>query len=470
MKGKTNRCPRSGVGFRRSVFLPIVLTFIVLPLAGCARNKGFGALDTPEKWREAMQPPLAADEATSLTKEIRLREILPLALRRNPGVEAARRRWLAAIYVEPQAASLPDPMIEGGLQIGPVEAGMDRQWNFGVRQELPWWRKLWARAKMSAAEADIARLRYESAARDLIIEVKDAYYELYYLDQAILITRKIEELLKNEGILAYSELSAGRTQLNEAFRAESQAAQLAYDRILLAEQRAAQSERLRSLLNLPPNTPVGPVAAAPVYEVSNDLNALYQRAETWSQMLGMRGLEIEKAQYETYLAKWERFPNISLGWMYLANVPGMMGDSMNMGLGAINLPIWEQRNRAMIREKQAMEEAMKREALEDTNNVRKAVAQTYFEVSLTDRLARLYRETLLPQAEAVMHQAEIDFRNDQAAFSSVLETTMAYHNFLLAYQRALSDHGQAISRLEMALGTTAEPRDASPTPNLTENR
>ncbi|MEN6625828.1 MAG: TolC family protein [Candidatus Sumerlaeia bacterium] len=438
--------------------LAIGLALVLLAGAGCAGGR-FRRANDPAAWRAAMQPPLSPDAATSLSLGVRLHEIIPLALGRNPGVEAERRRWLAAIHVEPQAASPPDPMIEGGIQADVPMAGTERQWNAGIGQQLPWWGKLRARGRMAGAQADIARLQYEAAARDLIVDVKDAYYELYYLDQALPITRAIERLLKNEGLLAYSELGSGRTQLNEAFRAESQAAQLGYDRILLEEQRAAQAERLRSLLNLPPGTPIGPVAAAPVYPVSQSLNDLCRRAERWSQTLRMKGLEVEKARYDAYLAQLARLPDPSLGWMYQANVPGMMGRSMNLIAGSMNLPIWEQRNRALVREKEAMEEAMRRQALDETNAARKAVAEAYFQVSLTDRLAGLYARTLLPQAESVMRQVEIDFRNDQAEFASVIETTMAYHNFLLAYQRALADRGQAIGRLEKVLGTTAEPRE-----------
>jgi outer membrane protein TolC len=86
------------------------------------------------------------------------------------------------------------------------------------------------------------------------------------------------------------------------------------------------------------------------------------------------------------------------------------------------------------------------------------VAQAYFQVALSRRLVDLYGRTLLPQAESVMRQAEIDFRAGIVPFTSVLETTLAWHNFLLAHSRAQADLGQAIGRLEQVLGTTAEPR------------
>ncbi|HNY27837.1 MAG TPA: TolC family protein, partial [Candidatus Sumerlaeota bacterium] len=166
--------------------------------------------------------------------------------------------------------------------------------------------------------------------------------------------------------------------------------------------------------------------------------------------------EAQKARYQTFLATLSRLPDFSPAFM----VEGLSGGVPNAYAGMITatLPIWEYRNRALIREKQATEEAMKQAAMEETNQVRRGVAQAYFQVALSRRLVDLYGHTLLPQAESVMRQAEIDFRAGIVPFTSVLETTLAWHNFLLAHSRAQADLGQAIGRLEQALGTTAEPR------------
>lgn len=395
--------------------------------------------------------------------------LLTVALERNPGLAAARQQWLAAIQRLPQATSLPDPMLQAGYQFDSVETRVGPQrWNLGLTQQLPWWQKLWARGQRAAAEADIARLRYEAAARDLLIDVKDSAYELYYLDQALPVTEQIEALLRNQALLAYGELNSGRAQLGEAFRAESQAAQLEYDRILLAEQRAAQAERLRSLLNLPPATEIGPIRAAPVYPVSDDLPELHRRAELWSEVLKNRGLESQRAAYDAYLARLSRVPDVSVGLNFIQTGAARMmprpndsGKDPIVGVFSMNLPIWEQRNRALIREKEAMERAMKLQALDEANRVRAAVARSYFQVTLTGRLVDLYEQTLLPQAESVMRQAETWWRTDQGTFSNMLESTLAWHNFLLARLRARADHGQAIGRLEQAIGATAMPQSAS---------
>jgi outer membrane protein TolC len=329
---------------------------------------------------------------------------------------------------------------------------------------LPWWFKLRVAGRSAAAEAGVERLLYEAAARDLLTGVKDAWYELYYLDQAQPVTARAAALLRNEGTLAYGQVAAGRAALADGFRAESQAAQLGYDRLLLADQRAAQAERLRSLLNLPPGTGIGPVRAAPVYAVEQDLTKLQSLAETYSETLKMAGLEIERANYQAQLARLARLPDPALG-LTAMNTRGAGGGAMGGGnagwtdsfepMLGVNLPIWEQRNRATIRENDAMRRAAGLDALDQSNMTRQAVAEAWYRVRLTGRLTELYAATLVPQAEHVMRQAEAWYRADQGSLGNVLEATLAWHNFLLAWRRAQADHGQAIDLLERSLGTTA---------------
>lgn len=427
------------------------LFLLCLPLllaVGCARVPS----QTPQKLRAELQPPLDAATSASLAREVTLRQAVELAARRNPAVAARRLEWLAAIRKYPQAVT---PMEDPVVRELTYDFEMNEWTSFMLEQEIPWPQKLWARGKVAEKEADIARMKYEAMARDLIVEVKNAFYELYYLNQAMAITEKIEGTFRNHALLAYGELNQGRTQLGEGFRAESQAAQLAYDRQLLLEQRAATAERLRTALNLPPGTAIGPVREAQVYPVEEKVEPLFERAERYAQALKVRGLEAQRAGYERFLAQLARIPDL----MPAALVNNIAAPNPTyMGMLTFNLPIWEWRNRAMVQERKAMEEAAQRMALDELNQQRRAVAAAFFAVRTNQRLVRLYAETLLPQAESVMHQAEILFRNDQASFSNLLETTLAWHNFQLAWHRARADLGQAIGRLEQAIGTTAEPR------------
>jgi len=195
-----------------------------------------------------------------------------------------------------------------------------------------------------------------------------------------------------------------------------------------------------------------PHCRAPAYPLAPSVEPLHIRAEQYAEALRTRGLEIQRAEYETYLARLRRIPDVSIG-VEVLKMPDLYPV---MAIGGMNLPIWEQRNRAVIREQQAEQEAARAMAMQELNEVRQSVAQAYFQARLSQRLRVLYANVLLPQAEAVMRQADVFFRYQDASFSNVIETTLAYHNFLLAYHRAVADYGQSLGRLERAIGATAQ--------------
>lgn len=419
----------------------------LLPLAACARVKG----ESPADLRAALQPPLSAETSSTLAQAPTLHAAVVLTAHRNPSAAARRLEWLAAIHQRPQAYA-PENLAIRDLS---YDFEMQEWASVIIEQELPWPQRLWGRGRVAQTDAEIARLRYEIALRDAVIETKDLCYELYYLDHARDVTSEVQSLFNRYAGLAYGEAGNGRTQLNEAFRAESQAAQLAYDVQLLTEQREALAERLRASLNLPPGTAIGAMADAPSYPVDPDRESLFARAEQFAEALKIRGLESERAGYETYLARLERLPDLMPG----ALINGFAsGNPTYMGMLSLRLPIWEWRNRAMIREREAMREAARQMQLDTLNTQRAAVASAWYAVRVNERLVTLYDATLLPQAESVMQQAELLFRTDQASYSNLLESTLAWHNFRLASVRARADLGIALGQLERAIGTTAEAR------------
>jgi outer membrane protein TolC len=449
----------------RLIVFSVVLFFPLPYLAACATaEKGPG---TPDQWRAALQKPPAPRQAAAMATSPTLHLSLELALARNPSLASARENWRAAIERVPQAQSLDDPMLEASFEAPSLRnLGSPMEWQIGPSQKIPWWAKLRLAGRSAEVQAAQAALAYQAAARDLVADVKDSWDELFYLDQAIPITTEVEGMLRRVATLAYGQVAAGRATLSDAYRAESQAAQLGYDRRLLADRRVSQAERLRGLLSLPPGSAIGPVRDAPAYPVEERLDVLDRRAEAWNEQIKISGLETVRAAYQARLARLARVPDLTLGLTAMNTKGASMSGGGNAGwtdsfepMIGMNLPIWEARNRAVVAEQDAMRRAAGLDALAQADLTRRAVAEAWQQARLTGRLVDLYRQTLLPEAQAVMRQAEADWRAGAGSggFANVLEATLAWHNFQLAALRARADHGQAIDALERVLGATAMP-------------
>ena len=80
------------------------------------------------------------------------------------------------------------------------------------------------------------------------------------------------------------------------------------------------------------------------------------------------------------------------------------------------------------------------------------IRKLYFRVENARRLVELYEQTLIPQAERAMAEAEAWAEGSPKSVAAFLETQSVWLNFHLARLRALTDHEQNVARLERVVG------------------
>jgi outer membrane protein TolC len=100
---------------------------------------------------------------------------------------------------------------------------------------------------------------------------------------------------------------------------------------------------------------------------------------------------------------------------------------------------------AVVTEKRAETDAMKNAAL---GQLQEALA----EARAAQRLARVYQESLRPQAEATLHAAVVAYENDQTSFLDLLDSQMTVVDVDLASIDAQADFNMRMADLELATG------------------
>src|SRR5258708_18509252 len=110
------------------------------------------------------------------------------ALAQSPMIASARRHWQALTKVPVQVSTLPDPMV--GLQqltVGSPQpfSGYETSdfyyTGFGISQDIPGPGKLGLRAKQAEREAEAARDAYFVQQRQVVEQVRETYFNLFYL-------------------------------------------------------------------------------------------------------------------------------------------------------------------------------------------------------------------------------------------------------------------------------------------------
>src|SRR6516164_11511459 len=117
-----------------------------------------------------------------------LDELIQEALAHSPMIMSARKHWQALTKVPLQVSTLPDPMV--GLQqltVGSPQpfSGYETSdfyyTSFGISQDIPGPGKLFLRARQAEKEAESAHAAYLVQERQVIEQVRETYFNLFYL-------------------------------------------------------------------------------------------------------------------------------------------------------------------------------------------------------------------------------------------------------------------------------------------------
>src|SRR5690606_33136283 len=145
-----------------------------------------------------------ASEVDYYADDPRLIEYIEASLLNNPALQESLARYRAALQRTSQVSALPDPM----LSYSELLRGMENRM-VSVSQTFPWFGKLDLEGRAAVKEALVQYREHQLLQRELIAQVKEAYYELLYVERALKILQEEELLLDHYERLAQSLYATG---------------------------------------------------------------------------------------------------------------------------------------------------------------------------------------------------------------------------------------------------------------------
>ena len=113
---------------------------------------------------------------------------------------------------------------------------------------------------------------------------------------------------------------------------------------------------------------------------------------------------------------------------------------------------WFGHRNSYIHELDVKIEAMEHQIEKLESNLRFVVKKHHFGMETANRSIRLYRQTLLPQAQQALSAANTAYQAAQIDFLSFLDIQRTLLNLRIEEQRALRDYRQHLAQLEQAVG------------------
>jgi cobalt-zinc-cadmium efflux system outer membrane protein len=401
---------------------------------------------------------LCALTARAAEPPVPLPALLDEAVRNNPDILAARRAWQAMAQVPSQVSTRPDPQVTvQHLSVGsprPFAGFTNSDFAYigvGVSQDLPYPGKLKLKGEVAQREAAIVRQKLESVTRSILQQVKDAYFQLAYIQQSLGVLERNDRLLEQIERIADARYRVGQGNQQEVLRAQLERTKLQREVVRRREVMQMQEALLRKVLNRKPDSP--DITAEMLVEtpLPTPVEELLAKVRTGNPDVAAQQETVNRQSLQVEVARKDRYPDFNVQYMW-QHTAGPFRDYYMATVG-VRLPIY--RSRKLNPEMTQAVEELNQSRREYEAQVQAAVfgvRSQYIAAQTASEMLKIYREGLIPQALATYESGLTAYQSGRQDFQTLLAAFMDVLNFDEEYWKTLSERETALSRIEQLTG------------------
>jgi cobalt-zinc-cadmium efflux system outer membrane protein len=408
-----------------------------LPAEQAARREATEVTRTyrPEGRKPAL-PVLSADSPPA--------DYVRFALLNHSQVEAAYYDWRAAVEAIAPARALPDPQITFQADITDTLMSLMPGLMFDIMAPG----KRAAMGREATASSAVAYRAYATAVIGTAAEVRKAWVELAYLEEALALRRQSAALLEQSLAAAQADYATGRGMgtLEEQTKILNETGRLKNELAGLAERRTAARARFKSALGLRREDadPVWPTQPFPSAPLPDDETLWRQTLAANPQLAGMRAM-VEMTVAQTDIARRARTPDFTAGLMVdLKADPLMFRPTATM-----TLPVWREKIAGIIASADARRLAAEARLNAEQLSMATDLAQMLFMVREADRMAAYLDDTALPNLARALASAQAAYQSGMGGFGSLAELRLM--QLAMQLERADARREREAARADLSL-------------------
>lgn len=378
----------------------------------------------------------------------------------NPTLRAAFLEAEALKTKEVQVSALPDPMVMGTYQPIPIltARGAQRsQWR--VEQQVPFPGKLGLQGDIASLSAEVTGFEAATFEEELRLQLKQAYYELYRLQEQRLLIEDFQARLLTFEESAATQYAVGTGMQQAILKAQLEKNTLAQRLLELQARRRTATETVARLINQPIEGDFE-VQVEPPDLVASDMESLLNIA--WRERPEVEALAAAEARADRQIALAQKqfLPDFGVNLTYFDMaasdvMPTATGrDALALGV-SVKVPLQRGRLHAQHEEARvrAAQVAARQEAL--ATSFETQIADLVSQLQQENEQLALYRNLLIPQAETTREATLSAYTTGRTDFLNLLDTERMLFTLQMGYEDALARYLKAAAGLERALGITS---------------
>lgn len=425
-------------------------------LAGCATAEQH----TPSfaYATELVAPPHRSTTADELPSSAQLDDYVNYALRHRPELRASLARWRAARAEVDAVRQLGDFEVGYGALLVPWQhrVGHERH-RVHIAQTFPWFGTVARDQRARAQAAAIGEVQFDQAMIDIRWQVLDSYWQLWAVQQQHAWHQQHEEIMRAVTHSIRGRVEVGKASVADVARAELASSRTSNDeasthhghrRAAHAFARALGRDDVGHIPEITPPPPRVPELSEDelVAHAATHPNVAYWAAQRTALNAERDALQSRRAPMLGVMLEWMEMgaadPNVAHS-----------GRDQLVGSVTVHVPLWTGELRAQadaidarIAASNADEEVVRRD-------LEVAVRQALVDVRNTARAVRLYEQTIVPQAEAMLGSVRGAYEVGEADASALLLASDELLEVRLSLVALRAEHERAWAALERITAT-----------------
>ena len=408
---------------------------------------------------------LIVTSATNAATVLGLDEAVAMAVADNPNLAQMQARYEARTAIPSQVGTLPDPVLSFNAMNLPTDTfntGQEAmtQMQVGISQRFPYPGKLALHEQESSFEAEAALNNVDETRLRLIRDVRSSWWTLHYLDQALEIVTRNQELLRQFIEIVRTKYEVGSGLQQDVLLAQLELSKLLDQKIQLTGIRRGEAAQLKKLTN---RSTLGqitvPTSTNQALPDLADEATLFARADQSRPRLAEIRNKVRAAESRLGLAKKDYYPDFTVGALYgfrrgdnPPNVGGSRADFLSVRF-SVNLPLYPARKRASAVDQRTSEVLVERYALQNELNAAYAeISQASADYTQAREAYALFGTGIIPQARQTVQSMLAGYQVNEVDFLNLVRSQITLFSYETQYWRSLSLANQALARLYAAVG------------------
>jgi outer membrane protein TolC len=386
---------------------------------------------------------------------IKLDSLVEEATNNNPLIKASKAKWEASTMRPSQEGSLPNPIIGGRIKnvsFSDITLGEDPRSDIQafVIQEIPFPGKLSSKEEIAVQESESQRWLSDAISRKIIADLKEAYFDWFFINKSIEITNRNKELLQKFTKIAEVKYEVGMGIQQDVLKAQVEVSGFIERLELLAKRKEIVETKIKRILNRPLDSPLGEPEEITKSELTTTLAEITDATSEHAPLLKSSSEIVDSREESLKLAKKQYLPDFILGATYFNRDGGNgdLDDIWQVSLG-LRVPLYYWRKEKFGVREAVLDVSQARENYESTkNNLLFQVKDNYITATTAEKLVELYQTGIIPQSTLSLESAISGYQVGNIDFLTLLNNLITLFNFELEYYQQITEYQKALARIE----------------------